>query len=89
MIFSNENINNIYKTLLERNSNEEANYILSNSLAILGDKKIIPSKELSEHNIKRINSYKYPDRLEAFINTTLQKSEIWKQYSFVKFVFSE
>jgi len=81
-----KSIQTIYEKLLETYSLSESNYIITNSLAILGDKKVQPSKEtkLSEINIARINKYKYPERLISLINTTVNKTEEWANSSFMK-----
>jgi hypothetical protein len=85
-MFKNKEIEKSYAKLLENNSPEESNYIITNSLAILGDKKIIPNKEtkLSEHDLTRINRYKYPERLASLINITMDKTEEWANFSFTK-----
>jgi len=85
-MFNNKAVIESYKKLLENNSQEESNYIITNSLAILGDKKIVPSKEtkLSEHALTRINRYKYPERLASLINITIDKTEEWANFSFTK-----
>jgi hypothetical protein len=86
-LFKNSIINESYEYLLERHSDEEANYILTNSLAILGDKKIQiqnNTSELPQSVIKRIDKYKYPERLASFVRITSEKSNSWKEYSFAK-----
>ena len=89
-MFKNKKLEELYKELLETHKPSEANYIITNSLAILGDKKIKPIKEdvLNNFSLKRINSYKYPDRLCSFVKITSEKSETWKKYSFTKIAFS-
>ena len=87
-MFSNKLINEVYDFLLESYSESEANYILTNSLAILGDKKIIVSEELDSFSIKRIEKYKYPERLSSFVKTSAEKSSEWKSLSFAKIACS-
>lgn len=87
MIFVNETISNAYDYLLKMHSLEEANFILSNSLAILGDSKIIVSTELTEKSVSRVNRYKYPDRLASFVKISSEKTQQWKDLSFAKFAF--
>jgi len=74
----------VYDYLLTRHSIEESNFILLNSLAILGDKKVSVyyDKEINKFDLERVNRYKYPDRLSSFIRTSSEKTDDWKNYSF-------
>ena len=81
-------IKETYESLLENHTESEANHIILNSLAILGDKKVIVKEELDKEGYARINRYKYPERLASFINTTSEKSSEWKNLSFAKIAFS-
>jgi len=95
-MFNNKIINDTYNYLLSNHSLEESNFIILNSLAILGDKKVtVPPlsekenlKTLSINNIKRINNYKYPERLESFVKLSSKKSNDWQVYSFAKLALS-
>jgi len=82
----NEFVRQSYQRLSNKYPISECNYIITNSLAILGDKKIQPSKEtkLNEHALARINRYKYPERLASLINITMDKTEEWANFSFTK-----
>ena len=90
-MIKNESVNISYNKLLEKYSESESNYIITNSLAILGDKKATPSKEtkLSEANLNRINRYKYPERLASLINITINKTEEWTNLSFTKLALQQ
>ena len=87
-MFSNELIEEVYNFLLETHTENEANYILTNSLAILGDKKINVSEELDKFTLERVNRYKYPERLSSFVKTSSDKSTEWKSFSFAKIACS-
>jgi len=87
-MFKNKIITDSYNTLLENHSEREANYILLNCLAVLGDKKIIVSETLDEKSIERVNRYKYPDRLASFVNKTSNKTTQWSNLSFAKIAFT-
>jgi hypothetical protein len=73
-----------YNALLENHTAEETATIMLNSLSILGAKNIIITDSLNEEAIKRINKYKYPERLSLFLNTTNDRSTEWKNNSFAK-----
>jgi uncharacterized protein YfeS len=90
-MFKNESVKISYNKLLNTYSESESNYIITNSLAILGDKKINPSKEtkLSEASLNRINRYKYPERLVSLINITINKTEEWANSSFTKLALQQ
>ena len=77
-----------YNKLLESHTENESNYILLNSLAVLGDKKINVSETLDKDSLARVNRYKYPERLAYFINTTSNKTDQWKELSFAKLAFN-
>lgn len=77
-----------YENLLNNHTVNEANFIMLNSLSILGDKKVIVSEEINEEGYARINKYKYPDRLASFVRTCSEKTEQWAQFSFAKIAFS-
>lgn len=79
---------NAYNKLLENHTESESNYILLNSLVVLGDKKVQVSETLDKTNLTRVNKYKYPERLASFIGTTSSKSEQWAELSFAKLAFS-
>ena len=85
-----EIVKEAYLKLLNNHSIKESNYILLNSLAILGDKKIIVEdvESFDKKTLERINRYKYPERLVSFLNITNEKSESWKNLSFAKLAFS-
>ena len=87
-LFKNEIIAEVYEYLKERHSEKESNYILTNSLAILGDKKVQVSEELNNEILIRVNRYKYPERLASFVKTTSAKSDVWKNFSFAKIACS-
>lgn len=87
-MFKNELVNEAYVFLKERHSEGEANYILTNSLAILGDKKVDVSEELDKASIARVDRYKYPERLASFVKTTSEKSDKWKELSFARIACS-
>jgi len=89
-MFKNENIELEYKKILEAEGIKKANYIILNSLAILGDKKVIVEamEELDDFSIKRINRYKYPERLASFMKITREKTEEWKSFSFIKLAYN-
>lgn len=89
-MIENELVLECYNELLLKYNKSTANYILTNSIAILGDKKITPSRieELSSYDIKRINKFKYPEKLTYFIRLTSEKSDEWKNFSFSKIAFS-
>jgi len=89
-MIKNELVQEAFNNLLINHSITESNYILLNSLAILGDKKIIVEhvEEFDKKAIDRINRYKYPERLASFINITNKKSENWKDLSFAKLALS-
>lgn len=89
-MIKNEIVLEAYNKLLTSHSIEESNYILLNSLAILGDKKVIVEEiqEFDKKALERINRYKYPERLASFLNITNEKSESWKNLSFAKLAFS-
>ena len=89
-MIKNQIIEDAYNKLLETHTISESNYILTNSLAILGDKKVViqESEEIDKVSIDRINKYKYPERLASFINITNEKTEDWKELSFTKLAFS-
>jgi len=82
----NESVRQSFENLTAKYPISECNYIITNSLAILGDKKVQPSKEtkLTEASLKRINRYKYPERLASLINITMDKTEEWANFSFTK-----
>jgi hypothetical protein len=79
-----------YNKLLENHLVSESNFILLNSLAILGDKKVIVEEieEFNKEALSRINRYKYPERLASFLNITNEKTENWKELSFAKLALS-
>jgi len=83
-IFQSNDLNEIYDFLLLKHPEPEVNYILTNSLAILGDKKIVPSKELIKESINKLDNYKYPEKLLSFVKIASEKSDYWKQFSFAK-----
>jgi len=83
-MIKNDIVKEAYAQLLEDHDESEANYILLNSLAILGDKKVQVKESLDSEGYKRINGYKYPERLSSFIKTTSEKSSEWKNLSFAK-----
>ena len=87
-MIKNEILLNAYNNLLENHTESESNYILLNSLAVLGDKKIQISETLDKDSLARVNKYKYPDRLASFIATTSKKSQQWGELSFAKLAFS-
>jgi len=90
-MIKNESVKVSYNKLLETYSESESNYIIINSLAILGDKKVTPSKEtkLSEASLNRINRYKYPERLASLINITINKTQEWTNSSFTKLALQQ
>jgi len=81
---TNSKVRDAYNLILENHSEEEAAKIILNSLSILGAKKIKIQTHLDEESFKRINKYKYPDRLALFLETTNSKSLEWKNNSFTK-----
>ena len=87
-MFTNELIQEAYEFLKERHTESESNFIITNSLAILGDKKVEVSEELDKTIIARVNRYKYPERLASFVKTTSEKSNKWKQLSFARIACS-
>jgi len=89
-IINNELVRESFNKIKNNYSIEEANYILLNSLAILGDKKVVVErvKELDKKALERINRYKYPERLASFLGITQKKSESWSNLSFAKLALS-
>jgi len=89
-MIKNEIVKEAYNNLLLKHSVKESNYILLNSLAILGDKKVIVEEvqEFDKKALERINRYKYPERLASFIGITQKKSESWSNLSFAKLALS-
>ena len=87
-MITNKTLLNAYNNLLEDHTESESNYILLNSLAVLGDKKVQVSENLDKNSLNRVNRYKYPDRLASFIATTSKKSQQWGELSFAKLAFS-
>ena len=77
-----------YNKLLEHHTESESAYIVLNSLAILGAKKVIIQNNLDENSFISINKYKYPERLALFIQTTNEKSVEWQNMSFAKLALS-
>jgi len=77
-----------FETIKENNTESESAYIILNSLAILGAKKVQVQKHLDEKSYASINKYKYPERLASFLITTNEKSNEWKQFSFAKLALS-
>ena len=88
-MIKNEIVLQAYNKLLTNHSIEESNYILLNSLAILGDKKVIVEEvqEFDKKALERINRYKYPERLASFLNITNEKSASWANLSFTSLAF--
>jgi hypothetical protein len=72
-MFKNELLKEAYEFLKERHSESESNFILTNTLAILGDKEVQVSESLDDKQIARANRYKYPERLASFVKTTSEK----------------
>ena len=89
-MIKNESVRFEYDKILENESVDKANYIILNSLAILGDKKIIVEKMkvLDDFSLTRINRYKYPERLASFMKITQEKTEEWKSSSFIKLAYN-
>ena len=89
-MIKNEIVLEAYNNLLKNHNKPKSNFILLNSLAILGDKKVVveSTEELNKAALTRINRYKYPERLATFINITNEKTESWKELSFAKLAFS-
>ena len=89
-MIKNKIVKEAYNNLLLGHPVKEANYILLNSLAILGDKKVIVEEvqEFDKKALERINRYKYPERLASFIGITQKKSESWSNLSFAKLALS-
>lgn len=87
-MITNEIILEAYNNLLLSHTEADSNYILLNSLAILGDKKVKVSESIAKEEYTRINKYKYPERLASFIKITSEKSEDWKNISFAKIAFN-
>jgi hypothetical protein len=89
-LIKNKLVQEAYQKLLDNHTVEESNYILLNSLAILGDKKVIVEsvKEFNKVSLERINRYKYPERLSSFLTITNEKTESWKSLSFAKLAFT-
>lgn len=77
-----------FAIIKENHTDEESAYIILNSLAILGAKKIIIQNHLDEKSYASINKYKYPDRLALFLETTNEKSVEWQNSSFAKIALS-
>lgn len=88
-MIKNEIVLEAYNKLLINHSIIEANYIILNSLAILGDKKVIVEEvqEFDKKALERINRYKYPERLASFLNITNEKSVSWANLSFTSLAF--
>jgi len=83
-MFKNKKVQDSYDKLLINHTTNESAKIILNSLSILGAKKIEIKDFLDEKSIKRINAFKYPDRLALFLEITNDKSLEWKQMSFAK-----
>jgi len=84
-LFDNDLLNQAYLFLKEEHP-KEANYMLKNSYVILSNKKIELNNELTEQDIKKINNYKYPERLYSFVKTSSQKYKSWDKFSFRQFI---
>lgn len=83
-----EFVKKAYEVVKENHNEEESAYIILNSLAILGAKKVNVKNNLDEESFKSINKYKYPERLASFLETTNEKSLAWKKLSFAKIALS-
>lgn len=87
-MINNELVQGAYALVKENHSEEESAYMLLNSLAILGAKKVTIQNNLDEASFKSINKYKYPERLASFLKTTNEKSLEWQNLSFAKLALS-
>ena len=87
-MIKNQLIAEALEVVKESHTESESAYIILNSLAILGDKKVVIQDSLDEKSYVSINKYKYPERLASFLNTTNEKSNEWKNSSFAKIALS-
>ena len=87
-MIKNKIVQDVYNELLSTHSVEESSYIILNSLAILGAKKIQIQNTLDEKSYASINKYKYPERLALFLKTTNERSKEWQNLSFAKLALS-
>ena len=87
-MIKNDLVKSAYETILECHTESESAYIILNSLAILGAKKVNVKNSLDEAGYTSINKYKYPDRLASFIKTTNERSIEWRNMSFAKLALS-
>ena len=87
-MIKNKLVNEAFDELLKHHSLEESSYMILNSLAILGAKKVQILSELTEASYISINKYKYPERLALFLKTTNEKTLEWQALSFAKIALS-
>jgi hypothetical protein len=87
-MITNALVKDAFDIVKENHSDEESAYIILNSLAILGAKKVTVQRHLDEKSYVSINKYKYPDRLASFLQTTNEKSLAWQGMSFARIALS-
>lgn len=87
-MITNSLVKDAFDIVREHHSEEESAYIILNSLAILGAKKVTVQRNLDEKSYVSINKYKYPDRLASFLQTTNEKSLAWQGLSFARIALS-
>lgn len=87
-MINNDLVQDAYDVVRESHDERESAYIILNSLAILGAKKVDVKHELDESSYASINKYKYPERLASFLQTTNERSIAWQNLSFAKLALS-
>ena len=87
-MIKNDLVKEAYEVVKKHHNESDSAYIILNSLAILGAKKVNLQHHLDETSFASINKYKYPERLASFLKTTNERSLAWQNLSFAKLALS-